>query len=106
MRLRMTGFWNPSRASWVARKISAIPPSATFLTMLYRPCLAIGEMTLPRAAEGGAGLVGGLMAARRYLTALELQVDFLTPLLSGPRLLSSRDNDDDERRARHATYPA
>jgi len=40
-----------------------------------------------------------------------LQVDFLTPSLSGPTLLSDRDNnnnddDDDERRARHATYPA
>src|SRR5450631_908585 len=41
IRFRMTGLANPSRPSWVARKISAIPPSATRLMILYRPCCAI-----------------------------------------------------------------
>src|ERR1700749_4482850 len=39
----MTGFWKPSRPSWVARKISAIPPSATLRTILYRPCFAMAD---------------------------------------------------------------
>src|SRR6185437_12892082 len=50
----MTGLANPSRPSWVARKISAIPPSATRLMILYRPCCAIPEPpNLPLPGAGG-----------------------------------------------------
>jgi len=47
IRLRITGFANPSRPVCVARKISAIPPSATRLTILYRPWAAIELTNLP-----------------------------------------------------------
>src|SRR5262249_44180573 len=36
MRLRTTGFSKPSAPIWRARKISAIPPSAIFLSTRYR----------------------------------------------------------------------